>query len=63
MIFHHENLRHSSAQVVYSAPMDIRRKRPVMEVRKNKATMLRKQRLGSRGNMALYGFITSYSQL
>lgn len=35
-----------TAKVVYSAPMDIRRKRPVMEVRKNKATMLRKQRLG-----------------
>lgn len=36
---------YTAYHVVYSAPMDIRRKRPVMEVRKNKATMLRKQSL------------------
>lgn len=36
---------YTAYHVVYSAPMDIRRKRPMLEVRKNKATMLRKQSL------------------
>jgi len=43
-------------QVVYSAPMDIKRKRPVMEVRKNKATMLRKQRHGGYHGRLVIGF-------
>ncbi|CAK9098843.1 unnamed protein product [Durusdinium trenchii] len=36
---------YTAYHVIYSAPMDIRRKRPLIEPRKNKATMLRKQSL------------------
>ena len=43
---------YTAYHVVYSAPMDIKRKRPVMEVRKNKATMLRKQSLDGMDSVA-----------